>query len=309
MLRVFTAGNEADGVDERTSEAGLVNWLTHPSKGFNAADDLVFAEVDGEVVGYGWTFWVDTTDGARSYVTRGHVHPAWRRRGVGTTILERNEARLRGLSAAHDTDRPRVMGTFADARRIGAVALVVANGYEPERFFFNMVRPTLEAIDVPPMPEGLELRPVTDPVGYRRLFDADAEAFLDHWGGFDASDETFAEWMGDPDFDPSLFVIAWDGDEIAGAVLNAIDANENELLQRRRGLLDSVFVRRAWRRRGLAAALVARSLVLLRERGMTSAWLGVDADNPNGALGVYERAGFAVHSRATAYRKSMEPSR
>ncbi len=100
MLRVFTAGNEVDGVDERTSAAGLTNWLTHPSKGFNPADDLVFAEVDGEVVGYGWTFWVDTTDGLRAYVTRGHVHPAWRRRGVGTAILERNEARLRELSAS-----------------------------------------------------------------------------------------------------------------------------------------------------------------------------------------------------------------
>ncbi len=177
------------------------------------------------------------------------------------------------------------------------------------RYFFEMLRPTLDEIEVPPLPDGLELRGVSDPVGYRRLFDADAEAFLDHWGGFDASDETFAEWIDDPNFDPNLFVIAWDGDEIAGAVINSIDANENELLQRRRGLLDSVFVRRAWRRRGLAAALVARSLVLLRERGMDSAWLGVDADNPTGALGVYERAGFAVHSRATAYRKPMESNR
>ena len=92
-------------------------------------------------------------------------------------------------------------------------------------------------------------------------------------------------------------------------MLNSIDENENELLNRKRGLLGSVFVRRPWRRRGLAAALVARSLVLLRERGMTSAWLGVDADNPTGALGVYERAGFAVHSARSAYRKPMEPSR
>ncbi len=306
MLRVFTAGNEADGVDERASEAGLVNWLTHPSKGFNPADDLVFAEVDGEVVGYGWTFWVDHTDGPRAYVTRGHVHPAWRRRGVGTAILERNEARLRELSASHDVERPRELGTFADERRPGAVALATSHGYEPVRYFFEMLRPTLEGIEEPPLPDGLELRLVEDRVGYRRLFDADAEAFLDHWGGFDASDETFAEWIDDPNFDPTLFVIAWDGVDIAGAVINSIDANENELLQRRRGLLDSVFVRRAWRRRGLAAALVARSLVLLREHGMDSAWLGVDADNPTGALGVYERAGFGVHSRGTAYRKPME---
>jgi mycothiol synthase len=309
MFRVFTAGNEADGIDERTSEASLVNWLTHPSKGFNPADDLVFAEVDGEVVGYGWTRWVDTTDGRRDYMTRGYVHPAWRRRGVGTTILERNEARMRAVAASHETERPRQMAAFADERRPGAVALVTAHGYVRVRYFFDMLRPTLDEIEVPPLPHGLELRPVVDRTGYRRVFDADAEAFMDHWGGFDASDETFEEWLGDPDFDPSLFVIAWEGDEIAGAVINAIDANENEMLDRRRGLLASVFVRRPWRRRGLAAALVARSLLLLRERGMSSAWLGVDADNPTGALGVYERAGFAVHSRGTAYRKPMEPDR
>jgi ribosomal protein S18 acetylase RimI-like enzyme len=150
---------------------------------------------------------------------------------------------------------------------------------------------------------------VSDVEGYRRLFAADTEAFMDHWGGFDASEASFQQWLRDPNFDPTLFVIAWDGDEIAGGVINAIDAEENEALDRRRGLLDSVFVRRPWRRRGLASALVGRSLALLRERGMTSALLGVDADNPTGALGVYERAGFEVDLRSSAYHKPMEITR
>jgi hypothetical protein len=59
----------------------------------------------------------------------------------------------------------------------------------------------------------------------------------------------------------------------------------------------------------LTAALVGRSLALLRERGMTSAWLGLDADNPTGALGIYERAGFEVHLGTSAYHKPMEISR
>ena len=109
-----------------------------------------------------------------------------------------------------------------------------------------------------------------------------------------------------PDTDPSLWVIAWDGDEIAGGVNNSIHPEENEALGIQRGWLDSVFTRRAWRRRGLARALIARSLVLLRDRGKTSAALGVDADNPSGALGLYEEAGFAVDDRFTASRKPME---
>jgi len=309
MLRVFTAGNEADGVDDRVSEAGLVNWLTHGGTGFDAAADVVMAELDGEAVGYGWTYWADTTDGLREYVTRGHVHPGWRRRGVGTAILERNEGRIREVAAGHDAERPTVMATFADERRPGAVALVTGHGYQPARFFFDMLRPDLEEIEMSPLPDGLELRTVNDRAGYRRVFDADAEAAMDHWGGLDASDGAFEEWLGDPEFDPSLFLVAWDGDQIAGAVINIIDQNENAMLDRKRGLLASVFVRRPWRRRGLATALVGRSLFLLRDRGMTSAWLGVDADNPTGALGIYERAGFAIHARFTAYRKPMEPDR
>ena len=88
-----------------------------------------------------------------------------------------------------------------------------------------------------------------------------------------------------------MFVVAFDGDEIAGAVLNVIYEEENEILGLRRGWLDSVFTRRAWRRRGLARALIVRSLHLLHERGMDRAALGVDADNPSGALACTNRRG------------------
>jgi mycothiol synthase len=66
-----------------------------------------------------------------------------------------------------------------------------------------------------------------------------------------------------------------------------------------------VSVRRPWRRRGLASALIARSMVVLRGRGMAIAALGVDAENPTGALGVYERLGFRPHRTWVTYRKSL----
>jgi mycothiol synthase len=306
MVRVFNAANEEDRIEERQSVEALRNWVEHPSPHFDPASDIVMAEVGGEVAGYGWTSWVDTSDGLREYATRGHMHPAWRRHGIGSAILGHNEARLRRLAAAHHSDRPRVFTAFAPERRPGAVALLTGAGYEPVRYFFDMVRQTLDDIVVPELPDGLEVRPVAGRDQIRALFDADVEAFADHWGGFDASDSQFESWLTDPDFDPSLLVVAFDGEQIAGAVTNVINRHENEVLGRARGLLDGVFTRRPWRGRGLATALVARSLVLLRERGMTSAWLGVDADNPTGALGVYERAGFEVDLRSTAYRKPLE---
>jgi mycothiol synthase len=306
FVEIANAGNRADGVEERATLEGLRNWAGFPSRTFNAADDLVVAEADGRPVGYGWTSWVDNSDGSRDYMTRGHVHPDWRRQGIATAILHRNEARVRALAAEHAVETPRMFSAFAPESRLGAVALLQGNGYRPVRWFFDMVRPDLEDIRVPDLPEGLEIRPVAGREQLRQLFDADVEAFRDHWGGFDATDAAFEQWLADPDYDPRLFVVAWDGDEVAGAVVNVINEQENAEFGRRRGLLDSVFVRRPWRGRGLASALVARSLVLLRDEGMTSAWLGVDADNPTGALHLYEKSGFAVDRRASAYRKPLE---
>jgi mycothiol synthase len=304
LTRLLTRGDEADGVPWRASVEEIENWLSRANEKFDAGRDLRLAELDGELIGFWQVDWVDTTDGLREFRLDGMVDPDWRRRGVGAWLLHASEEHARARAAAVPTDRPLVLGSWQPDTRVGAVAMMAREGYAPTRYFFDMVRPTLDGIEEPPLPEGLEIRPVRQDQ-LRRLWDADVEAFQDHWGGFDASDERYATWKGDPKFDPSLFVVAWDGDEIAGGIVNEINAVENAAFNRRRGWLASVFVRRAWRRRGLAAALVARSLVVFRERGMTSAGLGVDADNPTGALGLYQRAGFEVDFRSTAFRKPM----
>jgi ribosomal protein S18 acetylase RimI-like enzyme len=173
-----------------------------------------------------------------------------------------------------------------------------------------MERPGLDRDlpDSPPMPDGLELRPANRDNAWT-IWQADMEAFRDHWGGFDGSEASFRRWIESPEYQPDLLLIAWDGDEVAGGVINAIYAEENAALGMRRGWLDSVFTRRPWRRRGLAKALIARSLHLLREKGMDTAALGVDADNPSGALGLYESFGFEVVERGSAWRRPLEADR
>ena len=307
MARVSNAANQAEGVDQHNDAQELVNFFSHPGEHFDSARDVVMVEHDGTVVGYGWHNWVDTTDSVREGRLGGYVHPEWTHRGIGRQLLGWLEARARSSVNEHPTDLPKFYGSWADEKRVGKQALLKREGYTGLRWFYDMRRDGLDGVEVPEMPEGLEIRPMgTERASLRRLFDADAEAFQDHWGGFPYDDSTFEEWLSDPNFDPSLYVVAWDRGEIAGAVINAIPRAENEALGRRRGWLESVFVRRPWRRRGLAQALVARSLVVLRERGMDHAMLGVDADNPTGAVGVYERAGFVVAKRSTAYRKPME---
>lgn len=305
FVRISNAESEADGLSERLSEENELTWLENPSAQFDARRDVAVAELDGIVVGVAGQDWVDTRDGAyREHRQWGVVDPAYRRRGIGTALLADNERRARELASTHDVDRPRALGAFAAAGRPGA-HLLERSGYEVVRWFFDMLRPTLHGLEDIPLPDGLELRTVTRHE-YPAVWLASREAFRDHWGGSDESEEAMNRFFGQPDMDPSLWRVAWDGDEVAGGVITVISESENEALGIRRGWLSSVFTRRPWRRRGLARSLIAKTLIELRERGMTSAGLGVDADNAQGALGLYEEAGFEVHERYNAWRKPMD---
>ena len=305
IVRVVNGASAADRIEEVWTTDALAAWLGHASDQFDPARDVVLAELDGRVVATGRVEWVDTRDGLyREYRVFGSVDPAFQGRGIGTAVLADLEQRSRALGAAQGPDREAVLMSFASVGRAGEELLRGA-GYETVRWFIDMVRPDLDGIAEPPLPDGLELRPVT-PDQHETIWHANREAFRDHWGGADESLEQLHRILDDPDTDPSLWLIAWDGDEVAGGVWNAIYPAANEVHGFRRGWLDSVFTRRAWRKRGLAGALIGRSLGLLRERGMTSAMLGVDAENPTGALGLYESAGFVVHDRFVAMRKSME---
>lgn len=305
IVRVENAEWAADQFDYRSTVAERRAHYGHSSEQFDAARDVVIAEVDGRVVAFANQDWVDTSDGElREFRLGGAVDPEWRKRGIGTALLADNERRARALAATHLTDRPLAFGAFSGEHQAGAIAMLLGAGYREVRYFFDMERPTLDEVPEVPLPDGIEVRPIT-PDLYRRVWAADVEAFRDHWGGFDTSDAALQRYLDAPDNDPSLWVIAFDGDEIAGGVINTIYAEENRALGKRRGWLDSVFTRRPWRRRGLARALIARSLVVLRDRGMTSAMLGVDAENPSGALGLYESVGFATVKRFTAWRKPM----
>jgi mycothiol synthase len=307
MVRIQNAEWAADGTSYRETVAEQAAWFGHSSDQFDAARDLTIAEVNGRMVGHARRDWVDTNDGLREYRSRGAVDPAWRQRGVGTALLRDGERLSGALASAHDTDRVRVLGIFAEERNAGANALAIRFGYAPVRWFFDMERAGLDASlpDLPPLPDGIDVRAV-EPDHLLAFWRADVEAFRDHWGGGDDSEEAFRRYQDSPNFDPSLWVVAWAGSEIAAGVVNSIYPQENEATGRRRGWLDSVFTRRPWRRRGVASALIVRSLHVLAARGMEAAALGVDADNPTGALRLYEAFGFAVSERSTAYRKPLD---
>lgn len=269
------------------------------------ARDVVIVEADDRVAGYGRVEWTDQQDGSRAYETICLMHPAVEGRGIGSALLAWQEVRLLTIAAGHVTARPRFFQAWAWDRNERGVRLLTSRGYEPVRRSYEMVRPDLDAIPEVPLPEGLEVRPVTRD-DMRAIWAADNEAFRDHWGEIDESEAAWIRFRDEPSYDPDLFVIAFDGDQIAGLILNTIDPDDTDETGGVRGLLDSVAVRRPWRRRGLARALIARSLAVLRARGAASAYLGVDGENPNQAMTLYEDSGFAIVSSTTTYRKPLD---
>lgn len=304
MLRVYEAAHRADGLEEVTTlEQMTLNYATLVN--CDPARDMVMAEVDGELVAYARVFWRDLVEGGRSYECFGFVHPAWRRRGIGGALLRHNEARLREIAAEHAGVGPKWLASEGIDADAGNRALLAGAGYETVRWFYEMVAPSLEGLGAPPIPEGIELRPVTRE-HYRRIWEAEAEAFRDHWGEQEWTEADWARFEADPaNADPRLWRIGWDGDEVAGVIITTVPVEENERYARSRVYVAGVSVRRPWRRRGLARALLASSLVGARESGYTSASLGVDSASPTGATDLYRSLGFMPERTFTAWRKPL----
>ncbi len=308
MAEARNAAFLADGLDETTTGAVLGNEIQSDPR-IDPPRDISIVERDGACLGYTvrWR-WVEEASGDAILSHRCYLAPSIRRLGVGRSILRANERSLAAEALAPVGRGTRRFDSWADDGAAGARALLGAEGYGPVRWFFLMLRRGLDEIPDVPLPAGLELRPITDRDVATVVLWADDEAFRDHWGYTPGLLEELQGYLDDPRQDLALWQVAWDGDEVAGSVMPLIDDAENERFGRRRGWIDSVSVRRPWRRRGVARALLVRGLAALRERGLDEAVLGVDADNPQGALGLYESVGFRLHRRSAVYRKAAPPA-
>ncbi len=300
LAAVFRASNGADDIPYMPTGTNLREDFEDQDR-FDPDVDFIVAEIDGvQVANAG----VDEVKRGQLVVYElfGHTDPAWRRRGLGRALLAANlrRARERAAAAAATDDRPAFAGSFTHDSEVGHRAILAETGFETVRYFFDMTC-DLADVEVTPLPEGLEIRPVT-PDQHRAIWEADHEAFQDHWEARQPEESDFVTLFAKSDFDPSLWVVAWDGDEVAGSVQAWIWKDENEALGVQRGWLEHISVRRPWRGRGLARALSTEAMRRLRERGMTEAMLGVDAANPTGALGLYESMGFRVGHRSEAGR-------
>lgn len=286
---------EADGdVTVAITPGELTNqWQTER---FNPLTNTYVLETrDGRLVGYGEFF--DSKDHADLNADL-YVHPRYKGKGLIKVLLDRVEVRaLEEMKLAPADVRVFIRSTF-DGKDVEAKQAHEDAGYIPIRFNWRMEINLEGPPPAPIWPEALALRPFIREQHSRQVCDAVNEAFRDHWGSHERS---FEEWehtrFEHSDFDPSLWMIAWDGTEIAGFSLNRFRMGI--------GWVSTLGVRRPWRKKGLGLALLHHSFGEFYKRGMKTIGLGVDASNPTGATRLYLGAGMFTASEFITYDKEL----
>lgn len=305
IANVINASWEADLIDARTSEEDLTQTWRHPQN-FDPMKDAVLVEKDDTVVGYASLTWRQKTGNLRVYTHNAFLVPECRKDELRRAMVRFNEDRLRKIALGHPDNSLKFFEVYANSKPNHWKSVLEAEGYEPSWFLFGMVRPNLQDVPDLPLPEGIEVRPAKQQ-DLRKIWDSAREAFRD---GREFSEEKWSEQeynrrLETATFMPELWQIAWEGDEVVGGVHNYIDKDENEAFNRKWGHTEQIFVRKPWRKRGIATALIARSLRTLREHDMTEATLDVDTQNPSGALTLYESLGYMPYSKFIFYGKPL----
>jgi mycothiol synthase len=303
FARIITACARGEGDDRVETAEGIAAGYAHLER-CDPARDLRVVEVDGRAVAYSRVWWDQEPDGPRVYRHVCFVDPAHGRRGIGAALFAWNESRLRDIAGGHDGVQETLLEVWSNDRNEGATALARAFGYEPITYAAEMVRPTVDDLPEHPLPDGLEIRPVREE-DIRTIWEADVEAFRDHWGFVEQTETDYQRFRAYPYLDPTLWKVAWDEQGVAGQVKSFIDTAANEEHGRKRGWTEQISTARRWRRRGVAKALIVESIRELASRGMTEVALGVHTENPNGAFDLYAGLGYEVVKTWTTYRKPL----
>jgi len=264
-------------------------------------DQWQVAQVGDQVVGYSVLESWPEDDGTQVYLIQGWVLPEWRGQGIGTALLRWGEERSRRDAAAEHPGAKFEFAANASATEKDATALLANEGYTVG--FTALALEMQAATPVPehPLPAGIAVRAV-EPEHYPLIAASVRAAYQAEFEGGRFNEDTGdiveeAARLQSPRHDPTLWQIAWDGDQIAGQVMSAIRGDVAEVFE--------VSVRPAWRRRGLARALLSRALRELQARGVAAIHLQTVDEFRTRAKDLYSSVGFQRVKAFPRYRKTV----
>jgi mycothiol synthase len=287
MLEVMNAGGRAVYGEDELSAGEFRTWLSTPK--VDPERDIRVAEADGRVVGYvdvdpigsnpirWWTSVKAHPDADSALVVSELVRWAEERAGEGVLRVW-NPSAVEGIGSAFERC-----------------------GLRPVRHSYRMAIDLRGEPEPPVWPGGIEVRTFRESEGHA-VYEAFCETWIDTWEPEEEPYEEWAHWTIEREsFDPSLWFLATEGDDIAGFALCKPSETRPDT-----GIVNLLGVRRPWRRRGLGEALLRHSFAEFHRRGFPRVILGVDADSPTGAPRLYERAGMHVVRRIDFYEKRLD---
>jgi mycothiol synthase len=298
------------GTSQFTEEEFAADWQ---EPGFTLATDArVIVTAENQVVGA--TDVLFRPPYVRNFIWA-RVHPDYRGRGFGTLLTQWAEGRIRERILEAPADARITAGCQSIAGHHAAADLLATLGYHHVRSFYSMKFEMASPPPLPQWPAGITIRTMVPGQDEAALYRAKDEAFRDHWGYVESPfAEGFANWMHhiqhSPNHDPTLFFMAMGQDEtgaaqVAGyAICQPTTTDYPDM-----GWVDSLGVRRPWRRQGLALALLHHIFGEFYRRGRKKVGLGVDASSLTGATRLYERAGMVPFRQYMTYEKELRPGR
>ena len=260
-----------------------------------AEEAVILTAPDGRIAAYADVF-------NRSFVIvsiYGYVHPDYREVGLGSYLVAWGERWTRDHMLQAQENARVVVQHYINSANEAARRLLENSGYSQVRGIYVMETTLDEPPTLPRWPADISVRTFVPGRDERAVYEAVEDAFRDLWGRPRNPFERFVRETKNENFDPSLWFLALQGDEIAGLVLCKTLAGE--------GWIDVVGVRRPWRNRGLGLALLRHAFTEYQRRNIRRVSLSVDAESITGAPRLYGRAGMRVRESYIIHLKELRP--
>ena len=293
------------GVDDRIQpESALLEWK---EPGFELGTSSIgIFDGNGRLAGYA-TFWATAETPVRPGVDWG-VHPRYHNVNLEDYLLGWADEKSSELIPRCPADARISLRSGTHQGYAFAENAIERAGFSASRSFYDMEIKMIERPAPPAFPAGIVVRPYDHGRDLPLLVNAVRDSFSDHFGyikePFEKDLEMFRHWLdNDKYFDPELviFPVAEATGEVAGCLLGLTQDHRNPAA----GYIDTVGVRQAYRRRGLASAMLQHSFAAFWDRGTKTVHLDVDGESLTNAVALYERAGMHVYRRSTVYEKVL----
>ncbi|MEV0096907.1 GNAT family N-acetyltransferase [Streptomyces sp. NPDC050738] len=303
-LNLRQAVESVDRTGHHVDAADLAQELEDPK--LDLGQDTLTLWDGPHMVAYAVVHAPDGAVDAARFGGEGAVHPDWRRRGVGDRLVAWMDPRARALHAARFSHLPGELTVTGKSGDKDLLALTGNLGFAPTRWWFEMTHPLHSDRPTPGVvPDGLRLVALDEAYDEATRL-AHNDAFRDHWN-FTEMDRT--DWQtvvtGARSLRRSMSRLLLDGDIVAAYLIAEEYVAETAADGTRDCHVGYLATRRSHRGIGAAPALMAATLDAALAEGYDTASLTVDADNPSGALGLYERLGFTADREFVTYSRPI----